>query len=111
MKNNVSWSITRLVMVLGISAGLASGISGAAGCMAASDEPVASEPAVSVAEAKAPDSSGASPAGFQVVFQCMTPGGAPVGLPKSPLSACQAACPAGDTCVRCVFQNNAVDCD
>ena len=55
-------------------------------------------------------SSDVSAQSFQIVWQCFTPGGARVGLPKSPLSACQAACPAPDTCTRCVWQNNALDC-
>ena len=109
MKNKVSWSGMHFIVALGISVGLA--IGGAGGCAVAPDEAVASELATPTVEAKLPDSPDGSPASYQVVYQCFDPNNHPVGLPKSPLSACQAACPPGDTCVRCVFQDNAVECE
>lgn len=75
------------------------------GC-AVDDEPAVTEQAAPLIEASGP----VVPAGFQVVWACMGPTGR-VGLPKSTLAACQAACPAGDTCIRCVWRNNALDCD
>lgn len=109
MKNKASWSwsAARLVAALGIAAGFAAGIGAAGGCAVAPDEPAASERETPVVEVQVP----VSPAGFQVVFVCFDPNGTQIGLPKSPLSACQAACPAGDFCQRCVFQNNAVNCE
>src|SRR5262245_19491047 len=102
MKNNASWRWpgSRLVVALGFSLFLAIG----GGCALAPDV------AVEV-EATVQDSLVAAPAGFLIVYQCFGPDGRRVGLPKSPLSACLVACPSGGTCVRCVFRNNAVDCD
>jgi hypothetical protein len=110
MKNHASrlWSRSHLV-ALGLGVALALGLGGA-GCTLAPDDPAASEPTAPAAESALQASSAAIPAAFQIVFQCFTPDGTPVGLPKSPLSACRAACPSGDTCVRCVFQNNALEC-
>lgn len=103
-----SWSSSRLVVALAISVGLAIG---AGGCVGAPDEPVASELEAPAVEATVQASTGAGLASFQVVYQCFGPDGRLIGLPKSPRAACLAACPAGGVCVRCVFQNNAVECD
>jgi hypothetical protein len=75
------------------------------GC-AVDDEPSVTEQAAPLVEASGP----VAPAGFQIVWTCMGPTGR-VGSPKTPLAACQAACPAGDTCIRCVWHSNALDCD
>jgi hypothetical protein len=108
MKTKASWlwSGARLVAALGIAVGFAVSVGGAGGCAVAPDEPAASDLETPFVEVQVP----VSTAGFQVVFVCFDPSGNQIGLPKSPLSACQAACPAGDSCQRCVLQNNAVDC-
>ena len=112
MTNNVSWlsSSASLVVVLGISAGLAIGVGGAGGCVDAPDAPVTSELAAPAIETKAPASSAVTPASFQVVFVCFDPNDNVVGFPTGTLSDCQAKCPAGDFCGRCVWVMNAVDC-
>jgi len=93
MKNRV-WmkSALRVVAALAITAGFTVGVSAGQ----SSAVPQASAP---------PD-----PPSFQTVFQCFTPDDAPVGLPKSPRSACLAACPAPNHCQACVFDHGAVDC-
>jgi len=108
MTDKVSWlwSGARLVAVLGISFGFAIGVDGAGGCAVTPDEPTASELETPLVEVQNP----VSTTGFAVVFVCFDPSGNQVGSPRSPLSACQAACPAGDSCQRCVLQNNAIDC-
>jgi hypothetical protein len=109
MKNKLSrsWS---LAAALAIGVGLAFSAGGAVGCAEPPDEPAASEPAAPAIETEVQASSAPGPVGLQVVFQCLDANDAPVGLPKSTLPACQAACPAGDFCVRCTVRNNAVEC-
>jgi hypothetical protein len=100
------------LLIIAPAIALAAGLGlGAAGCAVQSDEPASAGPAV--AEPSAPrveESSLATPAAFQVVWACFDPGGNRIGLPKSTLAFCQAACPAGDSCVRCVWQDNALEC-
>ena len=111
MTSSVSrWSNLHFVVGLAITVGLAIGVGGA-GCAVAPDEPAASENDAPALEATAQASTAAGTAGFQIVWQCFTPGGATVGLPKSPLSACQAACSPPNFCMRCVWRNHALECD
>jgi hypothetical protein len=90
----------RVLFALALGVCLAVGITRSAGAPATAPH----------GEGPAPASAGALPPPLQIVFQCFDANDKPVGLPKSPLSACQAACPAGDHCVRCVIQNNAIQC-
>ena len=106
MKSNVSrlWSSSRFAVALGISLAIAIG----AGCAVAPDELAVSEPEPTT-EATA-QTSLVPEANFQFVFQCFTPDGGRIGFPKSPLSACQAACPSPNHCVICTFNRGAVEC-
>jgi len=105
MTNKLSrwWSNTCLA-VLGISVGLAVG-----GCAVSSDEPVIGGPAAPVVEA-ASTSELAGAASLQTVFQCFDPNDTPIGTPKSTLDGCRAVCAAPNVCVRCIFQDNALEC-
>ncbi len=109
MKNKVSWSWSsaRLVVVIGISVGLAIGVGGAAGC---SVEPVESELAAPVLEEEVPAGSLVAETNLQIIFQCFNANDIPVGLPKSTLAACRAACPVDGYCLRCIWNNNAGEC-
>jgi len=110
MNSNVSrlWSGSRLAVALAIGVGLVIGL-GVAGCAVTADESAASEPAEPMTGATA--QAGLVPeANLMFVFQCFTPDGGPIGFPKSPLSACQAACPAPNHCVICTLQRGAVEC-
>ena len=109
MKNRV-WmkSALRVVVALAISAALTVGVS-AGHSAVASNQPVASE--VAVTDEATPQATPVpDPPSFQTVWQCFTPNDAPVGLPKSPQSACLAACPAPNHCQACSFNRGAVDC-
>src|SRR5262245_24471928 len=66
------------------------------GCAVVDDDPPVTEQAAPLVEAGGP----ATPAAFQVVWACFGPSGR-IGLPKSTLAACQAACPAPASCIRC----------
>lgn len=102
----VSRSSSGALLIIALAVGL-----GAAGCAAQSDEPASSEPAVAEPSASRVEASSlATPASIQIVWACFDPAGNRIGLPKSTLAFCQAACPAGDSCVRCVWQNNALEC-
>ena len=104
----LSRSRSSVLLTIALAAGLGLG---AASCAAQPDEPATAGPAVAEQSAPLYEPSGAAtPAALQIVFACLDPSGDRVGLPKSTLAACQAACPAGDSCVRCVWQNNALEC-